>query len=95
MYSGAPLQDNEIRLIELLPGEWSDDTHCKLFSVRLKESTDYFTLSYVWGSPRVTRPILLDDRPFAATVNLESALRHVRHQYEEGIVLWVDALYID
>ncbi|KAF2682423.1 hypothetical protein K458DRAFT_432915 [Lentithecium fluviatile CBS 122367] len=35
-------------------------------------NTNYHTLSYVWGSPKVTRVILLNDRPFAVTVNLEA-----------------------
>ncbi|OCL09407.1 hypothetical protein AOQ84DRAFT_274772, partial [Glonium stellatum] len=82
-----------IRLIMLLPGEWSDEIHCQLFYQSLRNKPSYQALSYAWGSQNVTRPIRLDGDVHAITFNLESALRRLRRQ-REIIVLWVDALCI-
>lgn len=38
----------------------------------------YETLSYAWGDPTVTGPILLDGFEFQVTVNLKTALWHHR-----------------
>lgn len=93
-YPGSPLKDDEIRLIRLLPGQWSDEVHCHLFDVHLHNNPQYEALSYVWGSAKVKRYIQLNAQPHATTMNLESALRHLRHVHQE-MVLWVDALCIN
>jgi hypothetical protein len=85
---------NEIRLVKLLPGHWGDEIRCKLLYDPLWSIRPYHSLSYVWGSPRITRPILLDGYVFPVTVNLESALRHLRHQLRDTF-LWIDALCIN
>ncbi|KAF2874809.1 heterokaryon incompatibility protein-domain-containing protein [Massariosphaeria phaeospora] len=98
-YPGRALESGEIRLIRLLPGTWTDPIQCDLFQASLKARPEYRALSYVWGSRHVTRPIILKNQQqaatHAATINLERALRHLRHQYKEGLVLWVDALCIN
>jgi hypothetical protein len=96
-YPGRTLLPGEIRLIRLLPGKWTDPVRCELFEEVLG-TTRYAALSYVWGSKNVTRPIFLNRRKFPVTVNLESALRHLRERIECGshaAILWVDALCID
>jgi hypothetical protein len=54
----------------------------------------YEALSYAWGDAKVTSPIFLESCPFQATVNLVSALRHLRHE-DNTRTLWVDAICID
>uniref|UniRef100_L2FGN4 Heterokaryon incompatibility domain-containing protein n=1 Tax=Colletotrichum fructicola (strain Nara gc5) TaxID=1213859 RepID=L2FGN4_COLFN len=54
----------------------------------------YEALSYAWGDPEVVRPILLDGEQMDVTINLESALRHLRFA-ESTRILWVDALSIN
>ena len=93
-YPGTTLKGDEIRLIRLLPGQWLDEIHCILFEVHLNDNPQYEALSYVWGSASVKRIIRLNSQPHATTVNLESALRHLRHSRQE-LVLWVDALCIN
>jgi hypothetical protein len=88
------LKNDEIRLVRLLPGLWGDDIQCRLVYDSLHNARPYHALSYVWGSTKVTRPILLDGQVFQATVNLQSALRHLRHQLQDTL-LWVDALCIN
>ncbi|KAF2627829.1 hypothetical protein BU25DRAFT_340873, partial [Macroventuria anomochaeta] len=82
-----------IRLIELLPGAWSNRIRCRLVNVH-HENAHYKALSYVWGYRNVKRlPIITVNRkPYSVTVNLESALRHLHQRYPEGLILWVDAL---
>lgn len=100
-YPGTTLlKDDEIRLIRLLPGHWEDEIRCELVHDSLKSLNSlqhgrtYHALSHVWGLPENKRPITLDGVIFNATVNLESALRHLRHQLP-GRLLWVDALCIN
>jgi hypothetical protein len=93
IYPGKPLQQDEIRLISLQPGRWNDQITCELTNVPL-DASRYRALSYVWGSQKVVRTIRLNGHAYSVTVNLESALRHLREKYKEGLVLWVDALYV-
>lgn len=94
VYPGQPLWENQIRLIRLLPGDWTNPVQCTLFNASLADAK-YHALSYVWGSQRVTRPIHVNGQVCKATVSLESALRHLRERYTDGLVLWVDALCIN
>ncbi|KAF2009755.1 hypothetical protein BU24DRAFT_473958 [Aaosphaeria arxii CBS 175.79] len=89
-----PLRDDNIRLIRILPGNWEDEIRCDLYTESLSKRPKYHALSYVWGSALVKKPIKLNDSTFEATTNLESALRHLRHQ-RLGLPLWVDALSIN
>jgi hypothetical protein len=97
-YPGEPLESNQIRLIKLRPGAWTDPIVCDLYNTRhtigRDEPIQYYALSYVWGSRGVTREVSLAGRPHKVTVNLERALRYYRHHYPKGIALWVDALQL-
>lgn len=96
-YPGDCLSSGWIRVIRLLPGDWATPIQCELFTCHLSLAR-YKALSYVWGSKHRTRPIRLADVEFPVTVNLESALRHLRELYktvEGGPVLWVDSLCIN
>lgn len=93
-YPGNPLESGEFRLIRLLPGEWLDVIACELFGTKL-DRADYRALSYVWGSQGKKKAVFVNDIIQQVTVNLESALRHLRQQYQHGVVLWIDALCID
>lgn len=57
-------------------------------------SPAYEALSYVWGNPTVTLPILLDGQDFQVTANLASALRHLRY-HDRNRTLWIDAMCIN
>ena len=84
-----------IRLVVLLPAiDKRVDINCILCNARLGDNLDYEALSYVWGDPHVTKQIILSDRKFEATLNLEAALRRLRHPHNPR-VLWIDALCID
>ncbi|KAK6851550.1 hypothetical protein PG995_011675 [Apiospora arundinis] len=85
---------DSIRLVVINPGEWTSPISCHLIYRRLDSPPDYAALSYAWGSPRATRPILVDGVKFQVTVNLESALRHLRRE-SDSLTIWIDAIAIN
>ncbi|KAL8344350.1 hypothetical protein RB601_004736 [Gaeumannomyces tritici] len=92
-----PLQgERVIRLATISPGSWLDDVRCELTNWPLDPShrPAYQTLSYVWGSARVTEEIFLNGIPWQVTVNLSCALRYLRHSTHPAI-FWIDALCIN
>lgn len=90
---GTPKQ--EIRLAHLLPcPDIKVQARVRLTTVSLLDDLEYEALSYVWGDPTVTAPILLADREWQVTTNLEAALRQLRDAEQEK-VLWIDAICID
>ena len=94
----VPLSDpaREIRLLKLRPCcDFSAPIHGDLDIVPLGQSEgQYNALSYAWGDPLETAPITLNGRPHQVTVNLQSALRHLRRD-SDVVVLWVDAVCIN
>ncbi|KAL0256660.1 hypothetical protein SLS55_009056 [Diplodia seriata] len=105
-YSTLDPRHNEIRLIKLQPVPKSTDgagylpiINCTLRTASLEDEPDYCALSYVWGDPSSTRPILIDGKIFHVTVNLEAALRQLaeelRQRRNSPTWLWVDAVCIN
>jgi heterokaryon incompatibility protein (HET) len=108
-FTYLPFQnDEEIRLLELLPADdFLAPIECEISNVKLAHDTmfskekqpEYEALSYVWGDPHDTVQIFLGDgssktQPFFVTRNLASALQHLRNNTESR-TLWVDAICID
>jgi len=62
-----------------------------------QQQDEYTALSYAWGSPSLTTPILLNGHPHHVTLNLASALRHLRHASSSSkkLTLWIDAICIN
>lgn len=62
---------------------------------------DFFALSYEWGDPGLTAPILVNENEIHVTRNLEAALRSIcrywwaSEEYEEEVYLWADAICIN
>lgn len=96
VYRQYPIAESskDIRLITLEPGFWDEPISCTIRVVSLDDSPRYETLSYAWGDAQVKEPIQLNGHVVEVTVNLFSALKHLRSQMEKR-VLWVDALCID
>jgi hypothetical protein len=67
-----------------------------LSTVSPRDNLAYDAISYVWGDPSLTVPILLDGIEYPVTVNLELALRYFRLE-SNSRVLWADAIciYVD
>lgn len=69
-------------------------TEASLDSITSQSTDGFEALSYVWGSPVGTVPVLCDGQQLLVTPNCESALRHLRLA-DHDRVLWVDAICID
>ncbi|RSL42189.1 hypothetical protein CEP54_015565 [Fusarium duplospermum] len=107
IYKPLDNPNEEIRLIEILSQSPDEKVGCKLHTVSLGTKPYYICLSYVWGDPSVTEVILVDDIPTQVTVNLASALKHVKKHWinikrESGnpfspsdFRIWADAICIN
>lgn len=77
------LNGEEIRLIEIYPGDWNDPIACQLHYVPLDGSTvrspDYVALSYAWGDQSAPKTkICVNGRERAISQSLFTALRQLR-----------------
>ena len=92
-----PLSDpRNIRLVTILPClESYKPIECRVNETNLSLNPHYEALSYVWGSPKSPRRILLNDRDFLVTQNLEAALRQLRPHDGDPRTIWIDAICID
>ncbi|KAH7400388.1 heterokaryon incompatibility protein-domain-containing protein [Cadophora sp. MPI-SDFR-AT-0126] len=97
-YEYTPLSGNKIRLIHLSPPSWDSSTpglvELSLSHRDLDEKPEYNALSYAWGDPKVTEPILLDGVLVHVTTNLAAALQHPALWHSQQY-LWVDAICIN
>ncbi|KAL9564778.1 hypothetical protein ACKAV7_011230 [Fusarium commune] len=89
----------EIQLLTLIPSKDKDaDIHCNIsHAVPNTPSGNpvYEALSYVWGEPDFSEPIILNDHTFFITPILKYILSCLRRRYDQQRVLWVDAICID
>lgn len=84
-----------IRLLRILPN-LSNDGHiqCEMWHDSVKSS--YTCLSYVWGSEKIQRQILVNGRLLSIRENLYEYMRVARSKYANPPrTLWIDALCID
>lgn len=73
------LRGEEIRLIELYPGQWNDPITCQLHYVPLDESPKFVALSYAWGDKSTPpKDISVNGRSRQITRSLFTALRRLR-----------------
>jgi hypothetical protein len=93
-YRKINVEENEIRLLRLLPGAEGSMVKCELFHNSLDNSRNYTALSYTWGIAEHTRLIKLDKFEFPVTDNLEFALQRLRSR-DHTVILWVDAICIN
>jgi hypothetical protein len=85
--------DAEIRLLTLQEDPNGSPIRCKLEQVSLFDSPSYHALSYTWGDPGKTSPIIVNGHRFEATVNLKAALQILRAKGHKK--LWIDAICIN
>ncbi|KAI0858993.1 heterokaryon incompatibility protein-domain-containing protein [Xylaria cubensis] len=94
-YFGTTLSnDDSIRLLTLKAGVWEDPIECELSVEHVDNLPPFEALSYAWGDPEDRTPITVTGNMFRVTVNLATALRHLRYS-DRPRSLWIDALCID
>ncbi|PKS05959.1 hypothetical protein jhhlp_007792 [Lomentospora prolificans] len=81
----APLAESaEIRLLEILPARDPDEPISARLYIQSLVNPDmiapYTALSYTWGDPDDTVPIVVDNHGLQVTRNLEAALRRYRDE---------------
>ena len=84
----------QFRVVVIEAGNWTDEISCTLRKTSPSSNITYEALSYVWGDPKNTKEIRLDNQSYQVTLNLESALRHLRDQ-DKARTMWIDALCIN
>jgi hypothetical protein len=101
-YQYQPLKgDKSIRMLELLPGPFQSSINVKLHHRTISDLPGCEALSYQWGEPRGTSPILCEpkglDKGLAmllVTSNCLAALKRLRLTNAPRL-LWIDAFCIN
>ncbi|KAI1461574.1 heterokaryon incompatibility protein-domain-containing protein [Annulohypoxylon moriforme] len=88
------LQDNEIRVLKILPGDTNTPIKCERRVASLPTVSDFETLSYVWGDFTDLVDIELDGCKVGVTKNLYALLHRLRLKSDARSV-WIDQLCID
>ncbi|KAF0330067.1 heterokaryon incompatibility protein [Colletotrichum asianum] len=93
----SPLGADQVRLIQL--HSYNDKlgmVECTMTCENLGRS-EFLALSYTWGDSTDTRMIVVNDKQFEVTANLEGFLRTFANGYFEATrsKLWIDAICID
>jgi len=106
-FQHVPLQNTwEIRLVELLPGNEDEEIYMRVHTRPGRDAphanaippnlVKYIALSYTWGDPTLTVPILLNGERFLVTKNLYSALAQFRQPTGyRSLFYWIDAICIN
>jgi hypothetical protein len=84
-----------IRVITIVPSqEPPTPIQCKTHKTFLNGSPGFLALSYTWGDPAVTTPILLDNIETQVSTSLEAALRHIGlpKVLPKELPCWIDAI---
>jgi hypothetical protein len=83
LYQQLDKKSAEIRLIDIEPSDdFESAIRCQLQKASLTNNPEYIALSYVWGDPKITREITVNDETFHVTANLDLALRQIRSNWE-------------
>ncbi|KAN0103448.1 Heterokaryon incompatibility protein (HET) domain containing protein [Hyaloscypha variabilis] len=100
-YQYEPLneEEREIRLMTLLPGEFSSKIRFHLHKERFEDDSmkEFEALSYAWGSTENLVDIFVGEaghQIIQVTRNLADALLYLRHR-EKLRVLWIDAISVN
>jgi hypothetical protein len=95
-YHYEPLGPGDFRILHIRPGRKKDPIRCCLQTqnIHTSQETEYFALSYAWGSIDCPETILLEGFELPVTKNLSSALSHARDR-KKRVSLWADAVCIN
>lgn len=97
-YQYSSVSERAIRVLTLLPGSDEDDLSIAISLLDLDSqdsSNPYEALSYVWGSPAETFPLIVNtDSKLTISRGLHDALVHLRNTAAPRI-LWIDAICIN
>jgi hypothetical protein len=95
-------RSDEIRLVDIRPGEFNDPIELDLHTASLRDCPQYDALSYVWNplygmSGNAIDPVTVKNSGDCIVLvgeNLDAAIRHLR-QPTESRKMWIDAISIN
>ncbi|CZR66483.1 uncharacterized protein PAC_16384 [Phialocephala subalpina] len=91
--------ENEIQVLEILPGTESSIIQCQLEHIILGRPAQYNALSYTWGDPIALRiEITVNGHKLRVTENCKLALQELRREAKVNSkiqVIWIDAICIN
>ncbi|CAJ2499618.1 Uu.00g024710.m01.CDS01 [Anthostomella pinea] len=105
LYQYKKLRQGEIRLLQILPGHYSDPVQCTLSTVSINEveQQPYEALSYTWGALAGMQWILVIDNDASGRThhgglkvrwNCYNTLKRLRRE-DSSRTMWIDAICID
>ncbi|EON67642.1 hypothetical protein W97_06785 [Coniosporium apollinis CBS 100218] len=94
LYEPLDYERRQIRVLILLPGQFSDPIAGRMKIVSLDDKPEYDAMSYVWGDKTKQRTIHVNGHDVRVTLGLFLGLRQFRDESKE-YPLWVDAICID
>lgn len=84
-----------IRLVDVDHGKAGSPVSCTLVEANIDQpATKYLALSYTWGDPKKTGPIVCNGVPLQVTESLVAAMGQLRERYP-GRLFWIDAICIN
>lgn len=93
-FSHRALRSEEMRLVNILPGNQQDPLQGVIIHVQSTSPPPYRALSYVWGTDKQTKELVTPDGTLGITLSLSKALHSLRRK-DQTITLWVDAICIN
>jgi hypothetical protein len=87
-------EGNWTRRLRLLPGKEDSPLACEIFPANINDAPAFEAISYVWGDPRDTTPIICSKAPLDITISLNDIFRTLRYPWDVKLV-WEDAICID
>lgn len=96
IYRALERQHPEIRLLELLPGQYIDPIRANIVHVSLPNASllTFETVSYVWGDSLKSVYIEISGQRLSIPTGTDAALRRMRYSHEARL-LWIDAICIN
>ncbi|KAI0467146.1 hypothetical protein F4859DRAFT_526025 [Xylaria cf. heliscus] len=93
-YTYRPLTHQNIRLLELFPGDTLDELKGKLYHTPFYRTLRYQAISYAWGFGIKPFVLKTPEGVVGITASLCFGLRRLR-QKDRSILVWADAICID
>jgi hypothetical protein len=92
-YEYVAIGENQIRLMYLFPGLFTDELRCELKVVDTDKPYPYVALSYRWGSTQDVK-LFCEDQYLLISNELSQALRRVRFESDVRVI-WIDQVSIN
>ncbi|KAH7076570.1 heterokaryon incompatibility protein-domain-containing protein [Paraphoma chrysanthemicola] len=94
LHQSFPIRDEQIRVVDLLPGSGADAIVLKCRIITLNGGRNFEALSYVWGDSHDIRTVSISGFHMEITQSLYAAFRHLRDARNVR-TLWTDQICID